>query len=80
MNETCGNCRHFHQFTGEPRGSCFFNPPIVFTSGFTGRPTVTIKEPGCGQHDASAPPAVLGKTNGDTPGHAAKLAREMKRK
>ena len=75
---TCGTCRHYAPLGPEPRGYCYLNPPTPVGS-FCKRPDVTVKERACSHHEPGEP-VPLGKTNGDTPGHAAKLAREMKRK
>ena len=76
MNETCGTCRHFNRFGNEPRGYCLLNPPTVLSQGQR-RPELKDAE-WCGHHDGSAPPTVKLKVNPETPGQAAKAARQEK--
>jgi hypothetical protein len=78
---TCGTCRHFHKFGTLPQGHCFLNPPTVFSNNFCLRPVVKEDgaESGCGHH-APGEPAIKGKVNPETPGHAAKAARQDKRR
>ena len=74
----CGSCRHFARQGPLTKGYCHAEPPTVFANGFSRRPEVGDRELGCRHHDDSVAGAVLGKTNPDTPGHAAVQARADK--
>jgi len=73
--QTCSTCRHYHRYGPEPRGDCFFAPPTVLPANQQRRPLVKDGDV-CAHHDGSAPPATKEKVNPETPGHAARAARQ----
>jgi len=79
QTNTCGNCRFYKPFHEEPRGECWFNPPSAFNDGGGRRPPVKASDSACGRHQEGAP-VVREKRNPETPGLAAKVARDMRRR
>jgi len=78
MTATCSTCRHYRPHPGEPKGECWFNPPVLFHDKGRGRPPVHATE-WCGRHEEGAPEPKE-KKQPDTPGAAAKAARAEKGK
>ena len=73
---TCGECGHWHQAAGEPRGGCYRYPPSPPSNNPSRRPFVNADERACGEFTVEAPPTGREKRNPETPGHAAKAARK----
>ena len=78
--KTCGQCGHFDKMGGEPNGYCCRYPDAVLGNGSIQRqPVVKEKHRACGEFTSEAPPTNRVKANPETPGQAAKAARQERR-
>jgi hypothetical protein len=81
---TCVTCQNYVQLgEGESRGTCYLNPPTVFANGCSLRPEVKGTGRACNHHvplPAGQPTQVNTKHQLETPGGAAKFAREERQK
>jgi len=82
VSPNCGTCSHYVSMLGTPKGYCHGVPPASHPSGVCTRPQVRASDYRCGVYSplaAGERPAEKAKVNPDTPGHAARAAREARR-
>ena len=78
-NQKCSACRYFEQFAGLENGYCNGLPPTIYVGGSQSSPKVKANHMACSlfaKLEQDEKPAIRTKTDPETPGDAAKLARQ----